>query len=164
MAFGGDVIRRLSEESFARGYGARAIHDQNSLPKPVENFEAMSDLAARLERAVLILVGEGPVKQRLVAAFSECLADLEDVDWPPTLRADFQNLAAALRRVQPVGKEGPIRASIQKMSFSEAAAHAAAIARLYAQLAAPLGERAEPLKVVTSRSDAPSHYRVANGS
>jgi hypothetical protein len=97
--------------------------------------------------AVQVLIGDGPVKQRLASAYSLHLALLTDVELPAVLRRDFAELQAALNRVAPVGNETRVRASVQKMSPDEATAHAATIVKLYVELMNGI-ERAEPLKVV----------------
>jgi hypothetical protein len=107
----------------------------------------VSPLAQRFAEAVQVLIGDGPVKQRLATAYSGSLADLPDAELPAALRRDFAELQAAMMRVAPVGSETRVRASVQKMSPAEAAGHAAAIVKLYVELMNNV-ERAEPLKVV----------------
>jgi hypothetical protein len=109
----------------------------------------VSPFAQRFASAVETLIGDGPIKQRLVSAYSVYLAELSEADLPPPLLRDFSELRAALTRVAPVGHETPVRASVQKMSPSEAAGHAATILRLYVAVATGL-ERAEPLKIVAA--------------
>ena len=106
----------------------------------------MSPFEQRFAAAVQTLIGDGPIKQRLASAYSLHLAELTDADLPPGLRRDFGELQAAIPRVAPVGQTR-IRASVQKMSPSEASGHAATIVKLYVALASGL-DRAEPLKVV----------------
>lgn len=113
----------------------------------------MSDFVSRLQAAVLVLVGDGPVKQRLCQAYAEHLEDLDSGAVPGAMRPAFDELRAALQRVPPAGKESRVKASVQKMSPAEAAQHASQIVRLYAQAGQGLGqlaERAEPLKVVST--------------
>ncbi len=107
----------------------------------------MPPIAQRFAEAIHALIGDGPVKQRLVNAYAQHLADLTDAELPAALRRDFGELQAALNRVDPVGTEGRVRASVQKMSAAEAAGHAATILELYVELVSAV-ERAEPLKVV----------------
>ncbi len=63
------------------------------------NFQAppMSPLAQRFAEAVRTLIGDGPVKVRLVQAYAAHLADLADVEFPAGLRRDFADLQAALQ-------------------------------------------------------------------
>ena len=109
----------------------------------------MSHLAERFAEAVQTLVGDGPVKQRLIRAFGEHLGDLNGADLPPALRAGFSELQNALSRRVPAGTESRVQASVQKMSAAEAGDCAGTIVELYAALLGQL-ERAEPLKVVSS--------------
>jgi len=125
----------------------------------------MSDFVTRLQAAVLVLVGDGPVKQRLCQAYAEYLEDLEDLDStnvPGAMRPAFDELRAALQRVPPAGRESRVKASVQKMSPAEATQHASQIVRLYAQVG-QLAERAEPLKVVsTTPVRAPRYLSATN--
>jgi hypothetical protein len=110
----------------------------------------MSYLAERFEAAVSALVAEGPVKQRLAAAYSEHLDDLESSELPASLRTAFAELHSALHRVHPTGREPSVRATIRKMSSMEAGSHAGTIVMLYTELVR-YGERAEPLKIVSGK-------------
>ena len=116
----------------------------------------MSSFEERFAAAVEILIADGPIKQRLATAYSQCLADVAEADLPPPLRREFAELQAAISRVAPAGHETRVRASVQKMSPHEASAHAATILRLYLALAGGL-ERAEPLKVVAPPRKAPRY-------
>ncbi|GIT15120.1 MAG: hypothetical protein CM1200mP36_08760 [Gammaproteobacteria bacterium] len=110
----------------------------------------MSYLTDRFEAAVSVLVAEGPIKQRLAAAYSEHLDDLESSELPAKLRPAFSALHTALHRVRPIGREASVNATIRKMSPEEAGVHAQSIVMLFAELFRG-GKRAEPLKVVASR-------------
>jgi hypothetical protein len=107
----------------------------------------VSPIAQRFAEAVHTLISDGPIKQRLASAYDAHLNDLADAEFPAGLRRDFGDLQAAMSRVAPAGSETRVRANVQKMSPSEAAAHAATIVRLYIEIMSSL-ERAEPLKVV----------------
>ena len=109
----------------------------------------MSHLTERFAEAVQTLVGDGPVKRRLIRAFGDHLGDLDAADLPPALRPGFSELQTALSCRAPVGTESRIQASVHKMSAAEARDHAGTIVELYAALVGQL-ERAEPLKVVIS--------------
>jgi hypothetical protein len=116
----------------------------------------MAHLAERLAEAVRTLVSDGPIKQRLNRAFAEYLEGLDDTEFPLGLRREFNDLHDALNRVEPVGSETRVRASVQKMSPLEAGAHADAIVRLYVGLLGQ-SERAEPLKVVSAPKKPPRY-------
>lgn len=120
----------------------------------------MSSIAERFEAAVRALVGDGPIKQRLAHAYSAHLAGVECGQLPAGLRDDFRALQAALERIPPFGQQTPVRASVQKMSFDEAGAHAGAIVMLYRELLRGVS-RAEPLKIVDRGPDDLPRYIVA---
>lgn len=112
----------------------------------------MTDHADRFHAALLVLVGNGHIKQRLIKAFEEYLADIPTDELPATLRQSFADLRHDMNRVSPLNGEGPICASVRKMSLDEASACAGHIVSLYGemtgledegQVALPLGERDE---------------------
>lgn len=114
----------------------------------------MSLIAERFAEAVHALLSDGPIKQRLLAAYSLNLEGLSESELPAGVRRDFDDLQAAMCRVAPAGSESRVRASVQKMSSAEAVGHAATILKLYVALTTGL-ERAEPLKVVVPQRKAP---------
>jgi hypothetical protein len=116
----------------------------------------MSPLAQRFAEAVHVLIGDGPVKQRLATAYGQHLADVSDAELPAGLRRDFADLQAAMSKVVPVGNESRVRASVQKMASAEAVGHAATVVKLYLELMNTL-ERAEPLKVVAPPRQPPRY-------
>jgi hypothetical protein len=116
----------------------------------------MSLLAQHFAEAVQVLIGDGPVKQRLAAAYAQHLADLNEAELPAGLRRDFADLQAAMNRITPAGSESRARASAQKMASAEAVGHAATIVRLYLELMSSV-ERAEPLKVVAPPRQPPRY-------
>ena len=110
----------------------------------------MPYLDERFEAAVSALVGEGSVKDRLVAAYSEHLNDLADSELPQSLRTTFEDLHTALHAVTPTGREPCVKATIRKMSTRQVSDHTRTIVSLYADLVCH-GERAEPLKIINGR-------------
>ena len=116
----------------------------------------MSDLAQRFAEAVRTLVSDGSIKQRLSKAYCEHLEGLEDTELPSGLRGSFKDLQAALNRIAPAGKETRVHASVQKMSPGEAGSHAGTIVRLYVEILGQ-GDRAEPLKVITTAKKPPRY-------
>lgn len=110
----------------------------------------MSQLAECFEAAVGVLVTEGPVKQRLVRAYTDHLEQLKDAELPQKLEEPCAGLHGAMHRVAPMGTtDCRVKASVQKMSQREAAGYAAQILALYGEILR-MGQRAEPLKVVES--------------
>jgi hypothetical protein len=119
----------------------------------------MSPALERFESAVQILIGDGPVKLRLVRAYTEYLEDVLDPEVPLSAGGPLNELHDALHRVAPIGNETPVRASVQKMSSGEAAWHAGMILRLYVELLTQ-PRRVEPLKIVET---APPPQFLAGG-
>jgi hypothetical protein len=74
----------------------------------------------------------------------------------------FESLQSALHAERPVGREPCVRATVRKMSVLDAKEHAGTIVLLYAALVRH-GERAEPLRVVTSGAQKPPKFLSEGG-
>jgi hypothetical protein len=94
------------------------------MPQPIDRFFA----------AVLVLAGHGHIKQRLRKAFEENLADLDDDDMPADMRKSFAAIRRRMHTVAPLNGEGPICASVRKMSPVQASACAESIVTMYSNL------------------------------
>ena len=95
----------------------------------------MSDHVNRFYDALLVLAGHGRIKQRLVKAYEENLATIEDDDLPIAVKQSFTDLRHMMSQVDSVVKrEGRICASVRKMSVEEADACAHKIIDLYADM------------------------------
>jgi len=70
--------------------------------------------------AVSALAGHGHIKDRLVAAFEDNLKAIDVNELPASMRHSFSELRHLMMRVEPLNGEGPIRASVRKMSVSDA--------------------------------------------
>lgn len=70
--------------------------------------------------AVSVLAGHGHIKQRLVKAFEDNLEAVEEDRLPGPLKQPFAELKRRMHRVAPLNGEGPICASVRKMSIEEA--------------------------------------------
>ena len=95
----------------------------------------MTDHVERLQGAVTVLAGHGHIKQRLIRAFEEYLAVIEEDELPIALKQDFADLKASVNGVAPLNGEGPICASVRKMSVEEASECAAMVVSLFGDLA-----------------------------
>src|SRR6056297_2385635 len=95
----------------------------------------MSPLTKHFQEAVLALAGHAPIKQRLVCAYSDHLSAVHDEDLPRRLLGRFSDLRRRLHSVTPLNGEGPVRASVRKMSGPEAADCAKIIVAMYGELA-----------------------------
>jgi hypothetical protein len=95
----------------------------------------MADHLKRFHAALLVLAGHGHVKQRLIKAFEEHLNEIHEDELPVALKRSFADLRHELHRVSPLNGEGPICASVRKMSLDEASECAGHIVTLYGELA-----------------------------
>ena len=95
----------------------------------------------RLRDAAELLVGAGPVKQRLCAAYLQHLRDMEVDALPDEFAATYRALTEALSTAQPTGGLSAVEVTIRKMSEAQASQHAAAMLDLYVSVA---GRQAEP--------------------
>ena len=91
--------------------------------------------AQHLDDAVRLLVGAGPVKQRLSEASVRHLAELDDGDLPRDLAARYRALMGRMTSAPAVGGLGSIEASVRKMSEQDAASCAVQALELYLAIA-----------------------------
>ncbi len=94
----------------------------------------MAALWDMLDGAVRVLVGAGPVKQRLIDAWRDHLATLHEKDVPEALRSRLAAVRTAMHVAQATGGMTAPEVSVRKMSDKEAAEHAVRILEMYAQL------------------------------
>ncbi len=107
----------------------------------------MSNHVNRFYAAVSVLAGHGDIKQRLVKAYEENLAVIEDEDLPNAVKQSFADLRHMMSRVDPVKREGRIRASVRKMSVDEADECAHKMIDLYADMIQHSDNAQEPLQI-----------------
>ena len=116
----------------------------------------MSEPLTHFHGATRVLVGAGPIKQRLIDAYRGHLAALRDTDLPEELRAEFLALNASLHSAHAAGGLSAPEVAVRKMSEKDAGDHAASILEMFATLAA-LHERETAqgprLRVVAERLD-----------
>ena len=94
----------------------------------------MSNHLNRFYAAMSVLAGHGNIKQRLIQAFEENLASIEDADLPVAVKQSFADLRTAMSGVDPLNGEGRIRATVRKMSVPEADECAQMMLSLYTEL------------------------------
>jgi hypothetical protein len=94
----------------------------------------MTDLNGRLEAAALSLTGQGPIKERLFAAYCTYLQDIQESDLP-VLGAEFAEMIQALHRERPLPGDDVVRASVRKLSNREACYYAELVVKLYGTVA-----------------------------
>ena len=94
----------------------------------------MTDHMDRFHAAVKVLAGHGHIKQRLIDAFQANLDEIETDDLPLGMQQDFENLKYLMHRVTPLNGEGPVCASVRKMSETEASDCAVSVVSLYDEI------------------------------
>ena len=94
----------------------------------------MTDHVDRFHAALLVLAGHGHVKQRLIRAFEDHLAEIHEDELPIAMRQSFADLRHEMQRVAPLNGEGPICASVHKMSLQEASECAGRIVSLFGEI------------------------------
>ena len=113
--------------------------------------ELMAALWDVMHGAVRVLVGAGPVKQRLIEAYRDHLAAIRDQDVPEPVRAGLVALRAAMHAAPATGGMTAPEVSVRKMSEQDAAAHATNILEMFAVLS------------VTTEQDAAPRLRIVGG-
>ena len=94
----------------------------------------MSNHLNRFYAAVSVLAGHGNIKQRLIQAYEENIASIEDAEIPLAVTQLFSDLRLTLSGVAPLNGEGRIRATVRKMSIIEANECAQMMVDLYSEL------------------------------
>jgi hypothetical protein len=88
----------------------------------------------QLEGAALSLARSGAIKDRLADAYRNYLAFVRVEDLPEVLREEFRACHDALTRERPLRGEDAVRATVRKMSASEADELACTVVRLFAAI------------------------------
>ena len=99
----------------------------------------------RFYAAVSVLAGDGHIKQRLIKAYRENLDDIVEDDLPRELKQSFRELRSRLHCVAPLNGEGPVCASVRKMSVQDASECAAAVVSLYGEVIRQAENLQDPL-------------------
>ena len=104
--------------------------------------------------AMQVLVGTGPVKQRLIDAYRHHLATLREQELPDAVRDRFVALRAAMHEAPATGGLTAPEASVRKMSEKDAAQHAASLLDMFTAMSAlNESEGAPRLRIVASGDD-----------
>ncbi len=123
----------------------------------------MSNHVNRFYAAVSVLAGHGHIKQRLVKAYEENLAVIEDEDLPIAVKQSFADLRNMMSRADPLKGEGPICASVRKMSVEETDECAHKIIDLYADMIRYSDNAQEPLPMQIGDQPAVAPFLVKSG-
>ena len=94
----------------------------------------MCQFTDRFYSAVRTLAGDGPVKQRLLSAYSDNLESLSEADVPESIRESFIQMSRAMSAAAPLQNESAAEATVRKMSAAEASRHATNIVAMFSEL------------------------------
>ncbi len=99
--------------------------------------------------AVSVLAGHGHIKQRLIAAYEDNVETIDEEELPVPVRKSFADLKHLMHRVSPMNGEGPICASVRKMSVDEANKCAQIMVDIYGDMIRyhDSGQTALPLQI-----------------
>ena len=123
----------------------------------------MSNHFDRFYAAVSVVASHGNIKQRIIAAFEDNLADIDDTNLPSAIRNKFIELRAMVTGVKPLNGEGHIRATVRKMSVVEAEKCSRKMLDLYTDLVHLEGELEEsPINIGDQTRIPPFLVKSAN--
>jgi hypothetical protein len=88
-------------------------------------------LSAKLEAAVMGLVGNGALKDRLYAAWCEHLDGIAVQDLPEDAQEEYAAMVAVMHGARALPGDSVVRAAIRKLSSEEAARYAALVLRAW---------------------------------
>ncbi len=88
----------------------------------------------RLNAALNVLAGHGHIKQRLMKAYENHLAEIDEDELPVAMKQSFADLRVLMYQVSPLKGESPVCASVRKMSLQEASECAAQVVGLYGEM------------------------------
>jgi hypothetical protein len=94
----------------------------------------MQQYVDRFYSAILVLAGDGHIKQRLISAYADNIEGMDASDLPLELKSDFLALEDELHCVPPDSDEGAVCATVRKMSAAQASGCARKLLALYAEL------------------------------
>ncbi len=110
----------------------------------------------RFYAAVSVLAGDGHIKQRLMRAYQDNLDDILEDELPRKLKKPFSSLKSRMHRVAPLNGEGPICASVRKMSVHDASDCAVSVVSLYSEIIRQAGDLQDPLPMRQDRDSVPT--------
>lgn len=94
----------------------------------------MTNHVDRFHAALTVLAGHGHIKQRLIKAYEDNLVEINEEELPIALQQSFADLRRQMHCVTPLNGEGPICASVRKMSFVEASDCAALVVTMFGEV------------------------------
>lgn len=94
----------------------------------------MSNHIDQFDAAVMMIVGHGDIKVRLISAFEKHLAVVDSDVLPDLIKNQFTDLRRRMTGVEPLKGEGQVRATVRKMSIIEAEKCAQEMLAIYTRL------------------------------
>jgi len=91
-----------------------------------------TSLSDRLEAAVLLLAGDGTLKDRLASAFREHLDDIDELELPGEVQAEYAQMSRTMHLARALPGDNVVRASVRKLSNEEALRFSALIVHMHA--------------------------------
>jgi hypothetical protein len=114
----------------------------------------MSNAFESFFAATALLVSAGPIKHRLLEAYRQHLASVDQEQLPKEIRDEFSSLTAGMSSVRPLRGESAVQATVRKMSDAEAGRKATQIVNMLQVIARAQGQqRAPKLRAVNSNDD-----------
>ena len=94
----------------------------------------MANHIDQFNAAVMMIVGHGDIKVRLISAFEKHLAVVDSDVLPDVIKNQFIDLRCRMTGVEPLKGEGQVRATVRKMSIIEAEKCAQEMLAIYIRL------------------------------
>ena len=110
----------------------------------------------RFYAAVSVIAGDGHIKQRLMNAYQDYLADITEDELPSDVSQAFARLRSRMSQVAPLNGEGPICATVRKMSVHEASDCAVSVVSLYGDILRQAEYASNPIPLNESHDDVPA--------
>ena len=88
-------------------------------------------------------------------AYQDNLDEITEDELPRQLKKPFSKLRRRMHRVAPLNGEGPICASVRKMSVHEASDCAVSVVSLYSEIIRRAGDLPDPLPVQGDQDGVP---------
>jgi hypothetical protein len=120
----------------------------------------------QFRRAALVLVGPGPVKQRLCDAYLKHLRAVDVDELPTGVRTDYATLEQALTTAQATGGLGAVEVTVRKMSEQDAGRHASCVLDMFIALSRSddrdrTAPSHRPMRLVVEDDDIPAFLNRA---
>jgi hypothetical protein len=114
----------------------------------------MSNVWENFFSATAMLASAGPIKQRLLEAYRQHLAVLDQEQLPKEIREEFSSLTTCMSAVRPMRGETALQATVRKMSDAEAGLKAGQIVNMLGTIARSQHQQRVPkLRAVNSNDD-----------